>query len=93
MVISFLKDDAYEMDEDEVKYIISIIGEPIIKKKLEEMYAKKQKEKLNEMEYYLDIIQKLQEKMENSDLDDQALEAITTKLTEVVSLVKKEEEK
>ena len=92
-VISFLKDDAYEMDEDEVKYIISIIGEPIIKKKLEEMYAKKQKEKLNEMEYYLDIIQKLQEKMENSDLDDQALEAITTKLTEVVSLVKKEEEK
>ena len=51
------------------------------------------KEKLNEMEYYLDIIQKLQEKMENSDLDDQALEAITTKLTEVVSLVKKEEEK
>ena len=64
-----------------------------IKKKLEEMYAKKQKEKLNEMEYYLDIIQKLQEKMENSDLDDQALEAITTKLTEVVSLVKKEEEK
>lgn len=73
-VISFLCSDTHdEINKDEVKYILSIIGEPIIKKKLLEMYYKKYPEDASheeEITIYREKVQELQDKIKDGRIID-----------------------
>lgn len=92
-VISFLRNDSTEvMSKEEVKYIISIIGEPIIKSKLQEMYDKKYPEELfgsENIEYYKNRISELQKIIKNSKtIDVSELESLESELEKVSIMIK-----
>lgn len=85
-VITFLKNDNSVMTDEEVKYIISIVGEPIIKKKLQEMYNKRyhkdEQKKINDYTKELLDLQKNISKSKNinigeiNNLEDELLNTI-----------------
>lgn len=92
-VISFLRNDSTEvMSKEEVKYIISIIGEPIIKSKLQEMYDKKYPEELfgsENIEYYKNRISELQKIIKNSKtIDVSELESLESELEKISIMIK-----
>ena len=92
-VISFLRNDSTEvMSKEEAKYIISIIGEPIIKNKLKEMYDKKYSEELfgsENIEYYKNRISELQKIIKNSKIIDMSeLESLESELEKVSIMIK-----
>lgn len=96
-VIRFLSDDNYtDINKEDAAYIISIIGEPIVKRKLQEMYEERfsfdntiDEEKVK---YYKNRVQELQEKIRNKQkIDDStlnSLEDILQKLSDIVKNVK-----
>ena len=96
-VIRFLSDDNYtDINKEDAAYIISIIGEPIVKRKLQEMYEERfpfdnttDEEKVK---YYKNRVQELQEKIKNKQkIDDStlnSLEDILQKLSDIVKNVK-----
>ena len=89
-VISFLRNDSTEvMSKEEV---ISIIGEPIIKSKLQEMYDKKYPEELfgsENIEYYKNRISELQKIIKNSKtIDVSELESLESELEKVSIMIK-----
>lgn len=92
-VISFLRNDSTEvMSKEEAKYIISIIGEPIIKNKLKEMYDKKYSEELfgsENIEHYKNRISELQKIIKNSKtIDVSELESLESELEKVSIMIK-----
>lgn len=96
-VIRFLSDNNYtDINKEDAAYIISIIGEPIVKRKLQEMYEERfpfdnttDEEKVK---YYKNRVQELQEKIRNKQkIDDStliSLEDILQKLSDIVKNVK-----
>lgn len=96
-VIKFLSNDNYTtISKEEASYVISIIGEPIIKRKLQEMYDERfpldsvtHEEKIR---YYEDRVQELQEKIRGKEKIDRStlnsLEEVLQKLSDIVRNVK-----
>lgn len=92
-VIKFLSDESCQnVSLEEVAYIISIIGEPIIKKKLQEMYDKKypnEKQENREIDYYKEKIQDLQRKILNSkEIDNDMLSSLEEELKKLSNTIR-----
>ena len=93
-VIRFLSDDNYtDINKEDAAYIISIIGEPIVKRKLQEMYEERfpfdnttDEEKVK---YYKNRVQELQEKIRNKQkIDDSTLNSLEDILQKLLDIVK-----
>ena len=92
-VIKFLKDENYKgIDQAEAKYIISIIGEPIVKRKLQKMYDERflvdKAINAEEVKSCRDRVQKLRVEMQNKEKIDHStldqLDNILQKLSQIV---------
>lgn len=93
-VIRFLSDDNYtDINKEDAAYIISIIGEPIVKRKLQEMYEERfpldnttDEEKVK---YYKDRVQELRKKIINKEkIDDSTLDSLEDILQKLSDIVK-----
>ena len=92
-MIKFLKDENYKgIDQAEAKYIISIIGEPIVKRKLQKMYDERflvdKAINAEEVKSCRDRVQKLRVEMQNKEKIDHStldqLDNILQKLSQIV---------
>lgn len=94
-VIKFLTDETYDcIDKDEIKYIISIIGEPIIKNKLQEFYYKKYPGEIpkhdEEVAFYKSQIQNLNNQIANGkNVDARDLEQLENELIKLSETIRK----
>ncbi len=96
-VIEFLLDEeCNSISKEEVKYIISIVGEPLIKDKLQEMYYRKYPEEIpkqdEEIAFYKRKILELQQHIVNGKNIDvrvlKQLEEELVNLTEIINEIK-----
>ena len=96
-VIEFLlNEDSNSVSKEEAKYIISIVGEPLIKDKLQEMYYRKYPEEIpnqdEEIAFYKRKILELQQHIVNGKNIDvrvlQQLEEELVNLTEMINEIR-----
>lgn len=93
-VIRFLSDDNYtDINKEDAAYIISIIGEPIVKRKLQEMYEERfpldNTTYEENMKYYRDRVQELRDKIVNKEkIDDSTLDSLEDILQKLSDIVK-----
>lgn len=91
--IEFLKNpETAQISKDEVKYIISIIAEPIIKEKLEKWYYERYPEEISNIEQkeelYRKKIQDLENYIRNSkSVDEAMLDKLKNELEELTLLI------
>lgn len=94
-VIKFLTNETYDcIDKNEIKYIISIVGEPIIKNKLQELYYKNYPEEIprhdEEVAFYKSQIQKLNSQIANGkNVDVRDLEQLENELIKLSETIRK----
>ena len=92
--IAFLLHNNYaSISKEEVQYIIAIIGEPLIKNKLQELYYKKYPEEIpnrdDEIALYKRQLFELQQKIKNGkQIDDRALNQLEEELDNLIRIVK-----
>jgi|GEM_PF-1823765 len=94
-VIKFLTDEKHDsISKNEIKYIISIVGEPIIKNKLQELYYKKYPEELprhdEEVAFYKSQIQRLNSQISiRKNIDTKDLEQLENALIKLSNTIRK----
>ena len=93
-IIKFLVgEDDITVSKEEVKYIISIIGEPLIKNKLQEMYYKKFPEEMpshqEKLELYKRKVHELQQQLKfEKNIDLNVLEQLEKELISLADTIK-----
>lgn len=93
-VIRFLSDqDSLCKSKEEAKYIISVIGEPIIKEKLQQMYYYKFPEDIpnqnEKIKFYKKRVDELQKYILSSNINKEALEQLETELLNITDIIRK----
>lgn len=91
-VISFLeKGESSTMGREEAEYVISIIGEPIIKKKLQSLYDKKYMEENSEIRECKNNIEELKQRISNGEEID--TEILMKNLNAIADILNKSKER
>ena len=92
-VLDLINENCQNISQEEAKFIISIIGEPIIKKKLEEMYNSKFPENTTTTKLYNDKLSVLKEMIAcDPNINEESESKALSLLKSLDKIISKEED-